>query len=441
MTEAATKVQQPLTSEADATLGQRVRAARKALGLSQSQLAGAELTKGFISQLESGLVRPSIKSLQLIASRLGRSVDYFLADATIPAAKRIGYHLYAAVAAAESERWEDAEREAQTGLALEPSGRERATFMRVQAAAALEREDTKSAFDIVAEAVELLALPADADEMAELLFVRGNAYMTLGQLDAAAESFERSRSVLEKHEVLEPRLRARALVAAATCYRRLKRTAHAATTYERALAISTRTEETVLAARSYMGLAASLYDSGELDGAIVNYERALDLFVRASDARFELSALRSLADMHLEQGDLAEASALAERAIRRAEQVGEAGWAAAAQVVLASAALIGGRADEALRLGTEAAEILDPVKDGLHRGGALRVIGASREALGDRTGADEAYRAGIEAYRSLGHQAGLSGVAAEYAKVLRARGETDAAFDMLELARGSAAKA
>src|SRR5256886_13957324 len=62
------------------TLGERVRAARHALGMSQAQLAGDELTKGFISQVEAGLVRPSLRSLQIIASRLGRRLDYFIRD-------------------------------------------------------------------------------------------------------------------------------------------------------------------------------------------------------------------------------------------------------------------------------------------------------------------------------------------------------------------------
>ena len=44
-------------------LGVRVRAARRERGFSQAQLAGEELTKGFISQVESGLVRPSVRSL------------------------------------------------------------------------------------------------------------------------------------------------------------------------------------------------------------------------------------------------------------------------------------------------------------------------------------------------------------------------------------------
>ena len=56
-------------------LGERVRSARRERGMSQAQLAGEQLTKGFISQVESGLVRPSVRSLQILATRLGKSLE------------------------------------------------------------------------------------------------------------------------------------------------------------------------------------------------------------------------------------------------------------------------------------------------------------------------------------------------------------------------------
>ncbi|MBI2324529.1 MAG: hypothetical protein HYU87_06175 [Chloroflexi bacterium] len=50
--------------------------------------------------------------------------------------------------------------------------------------------------------------------------------------------------------------------------------------------------------------------------------------------------------------------------------------------------------------------------------------------------ADRAYHASIDLYTDVADVADRSGMAAEYAKVLRARGEIDKAFEMLELARG-----
>gem|GEM_PF-5081950 len=60
------------------TLGERIRRERQRLGLTQAELAGEEMTKSFISQVEADLARPSLRTLQLLAQRLNRPVSYFL---------------------------------------------------------------------------------------------------------------------------------------------------------------------------------------------------------------------------------------------------------------------------------------------------------------------------------------------------------------------------
>lgn len=63
------------------TLGQKLRLAREEAGLSQRQLAGTEMTRNMLSQLEHDTARPSMRSLCYLAGRLGKSVSYFLEDA------------------------------------------------------------------------------------------------------------------------------------------------------------------------------------------------------------------------------------------------------------------------------------------------------------------------------------------------------------------------
>ena len=64
------------------SLGERIRARRKELGLTQSQLGGPDLTKGFISLVEKGRAKPSIETLVLLARRLQKPVGYFLEEGT-----------------------------------------------------------------------------------------------------------------------------------------------------------------------------------------------------------------------------------------------------------------------------------------------------------------------------------------------------------------------
>ena len=422
-------------SNAGQTLGERVRSARRDAGLSQAQLAGDELTKGFISQIESGLVRPSIRSLQHIASTLGRPLDYFIADEPLAATKRVTFHRLAAEAASERQDWPTAEQESIAGLAVAADASERATFLRLQASAALNQGRREEAFDRVTEGLAMLDVTKQPLDVARLLYVRGLAYGDAGQLVASTEAFETVRDIVERYEILEPRLRARVAVALGTTYRRLGRTTKAIASYEMALATASRANELKLAAQGFMGIAVSHYDAGDLDAAISSYERALALFERISDTSFELHVRQSLASIHFQQGHVAQARDLADRTIARAAEVGDEHWGAVAQVVRARVLLSEGDAVEAKRIARQAERVLATVGDPIQRAHALRVVAAASEARAETADADRAFKQAIELLSSIDDRADLSIVASEYSKVLRARGSIDEAFAMLELAQ------
>ena len=408
--------------------------------MSQAQLAGGELTKGFISQVEAGLVRPSVRSLQIMANRLGRSLDYFLGDEPLAAMKRLTFHRLAAEAAVERRDWEAVRAEVARALGERPHPREHAMLLRFLAQAEITSGDREAAFEHIARGLGMITAAAEPGEVAHLLYLRGLAYGQQSHYVAAGEALEAARDVVEKYELTDPRLRARILVALGTAYRRLRRTTKAAQTYASALSLASSVDELRLAAQGYMGIAVSLYDSGELDGAIANYQRALELFERVTDTGFELSVLHSLASVHLEHSDLPQAAELANRCAARAKAVGDERMSAVAEVVLARLALAANDAGEALRLAESAERTLAHVGDTVQRADALRVIGSASDAGGDYEASDSAYRKSIELLTAAGDSPELSAFAAEYARKLRARGKVDEAFDLLELARTGAPK-
>jgi tetratricopeptide (TPR) repeat protein len=61
------------------TLGQRIQEARLRQGLSQEEIAGGEFSAGYISAIEGGSVRPSLKALEVLAPRLGLPTEDLLA--------------------------------------------------------------------------------------------------------------------------------------------------------------------------------------------------------------------------------------------------------------------------------------------------------------------------------------------------------------------------
>ncbi len=64
-------------------LGQKLKAARLELNLSQRQLCEGIVTRNMLSQIENGAAQPSMDTLRQFAARLQKSVSYFLEDEAV----------------------------------------------------------------------------------------------------------------------------------------------------------------------------------------------------------------------------------------------------------------------------------------------------------------------------------------------------------------------
>jgi transcriptional regulator with XRE-family HTH domain len=71
-------VHQKAKGPVDPVLGRRVRALREAAGLTQSALAGSDFSKGFISLVETGRTRMSLRAIEIIAKRLNVTTSELL---------------------------------------------------------------------------------------------------------------------------------------------------------------------------------------------------------------------------------------------------------------------------------------------------------------------------------------------------------------------------
>src|SRR2546422_5990959 len=58
------------------TIGQRLRRLRHERGLSQRELSSPGISYAYISRIEGGARRPSVKALRMLARKLGVSADY-----------------------------------------------------------------------------------------------------------------------------------------------------------------------------------------------------------------------------------------------------------------------------------------------------------------------------------------------------------------------------
>ena len=64
-------------------LGEKLKQARLDAGMTQRQLCGGEITRNMLSLIENGSAKPSMKTLQYLAARLGKSISYFLEETAV----------------------------------------------------------------------------------------------------------------------------------------------------------------------------------------------------------------------------------------------------------------------------------------------------------------------------------------------------------------------
>ena len=60
------------------SLGVRIKEARKEKEITQTELAGSNISRSLLSLIENGNAKPSLTTLQYIAGRLDKPISYFL---------------------------------------------------------------------------------------------------------------------------------------------------------------------------------------------------------------------------------------------------------------------------------------------------------------------------------------------------------------------------
>lgn len=68
-------------------VGERIRQARLAAGMTQQALCGEKITRNMLSMIERGVNKPSLETLCYLAEQLGCPVDALLTDDPLDAAR------------------------------------------------------------------------------------------------------------------------------------------------------------------------------------------------------------------------------------------------------------------------------------------------------------------------------------------------------------------
>ncbi len=279
-----------LTALDPAVLGGRIKAARVAAGLTQPELAGPDASVAYVSRIESGQRRPNTELLQVLADRLGVTIDYLAHGDGWKDASRLELqldHAELSLAGGEGDNALALAREAlgSPGLQAVPGGLVRARFIEAEALSRVGDPAAVPAFQA------LLDDPTDSRIRIRSATALSSIWREAGQFERAIAVAQTQLDMLAEDALgTEEGIRLAVTLAAALFFS--GRTEEAAELCDRAITESERLDSPVARASAYWNASYFRADSGDISGALPLAKRALHLLENTERMR-DVGSLRT----------------------------------------------------------------------------------------------------------------------------------------------------
>jgi len=441
-----TSQEQVTASETPATLGQRLRQARMARGLTQSELANSRFSKQYVSQLERDRLRPTDATLRWLAERLGVDASYLATGVDGRQRERVESAVSRAEAAVEAHDYAAA-----IGLLAEVKGSPAAASADELELRALLAEswarmyigEMREALPLLARAREIVEDPVFSDvDRAEVLFRLGCCRYRLTSVSTALALFTESLELAERSGIPCDRLRSRIFGWRSRCYRRQRDWEAAREDVERALELAEALDDLRatadahflgalvaerrgqwVAARTFAEKAKALYEQiddrantgkllttlgvltfllGKPDESIPLFKQAFAVALEVGSDADAAQAVSSLAQVHLRTGQVELAEEQARHALEllgdRVDFIDEIGNA---QLVLGRSLLQQGRLDQAAALFRAAEASFDQLSSASHKAAAWTAQAELAVERGDKEAAITLYQRAVQALQDF----------------------------------------
>jgi len=364
-----------------------VRQARLKAGLSLAQVAGSDLTRQAVHLIETGKVRPSMRSLQIIARRLGVSALTF--QVPVDAGAEVPHRR-----AAELERLCERQRfdevvELAGQLLTEDASAYLAAFAHMylgRSLAHLGRGDealphlrrARRLFD--AEDDPWSAAEAREWEAAALYVKQDSRAVAVGE-----DALDRYRALEQRR----PEVEARMVEHLATFLMQRSDFVRAEQCYQQALQLAGPVLDLSRLGRIYHGLGHCYYSLGESRRAIELVSRALALYavendLRPAPARIDLPRVENdLGMMLMRDGQLGRAEELFWSALRRLEEAGAERLRSYVLLSLAELRQIQGEVEDAIELADQGLLLAERLGEQRAEAAALRRLTELHELQGE----------------------------------------------------------
>ncbi|HET9499190.1 MAG TPA: helix-turn-helix domain-containing protein [Marmoricola sp.] len=273
-------------------LGHRLRSVRIARGWTQSQVAGPGVSVAYVSRLESGQRRPTVRVLTELARRLDVPIGQLLGAVAPQEADEIRLTLDYAELALESGEPEDAATRALEALERLRSSdvdglAERARFLHARALEAQGRMD-----DAIVELETLIARAAGGLVRIKAGIALSRAYRESGDLGRAIDTGERMLAQLTDSGLDSSDEAVQLAVTVAAAYFERGDSGHAVRICRAAIAKAEALGSPTARASAYWNASAMQARRGEIQDAVPLAQRALALLSEGQDAR-NLARLRT----------------------------------------------------------------------------------------------------------------------------------------------------
>ncbi len=284
-------------------------------GLTQKQLAGDEFTKAFISQIETGFTRMSLRAAHVFSARLGVSVTDLLDAEHSDRQQQAGLLQAEAELAAGSP-------EVALKLTLErkATGPDRARLLRLRGRALLKLDRAREALAPLNEAMTHFRAAGQLDLVGRVLYEIALAHARLDESEEAILSALECERAIKAGEVIDATLELQVRTLLASAYVRRGDFASADLQIGRALKLAEDVTSREARAALYSSLAKSEQERGDFEKATRLWRRSLDELESLGWEQPVAEAWNSLALVYRDRAMPREARAALSRAAAIAEE-------------------------------------------------------------------------------------------------------------------------
>jgi transcriptional regulator with XRE-family HTH domain len=422
-------------------IGARLKRLREARNLSQRQIAEPGISAAYISRIEAGQRQPSVSAVRLLARRLDVSPDYLETGRSIGPAQEAELRLAdAELALRLSDEPNEAEPVFREVLASAESLPDDALIARARLGLGLlafRRGEHDRAIAELEQARDTGKLSPDTHP--DLYATLGRAYVSSGRAYKSVQLFQSALDYVAAYAPENAPARIRFATYLSYALSDMGELAAAQEVLADGLAQAEDLVDPYSRVRLHWAQARLAAATPEPLAGLVHLRRAISLLETIDDKRHLGRAHLLSAEILLLNDDADSARPhleLAEELLGGHPDAEDRYW------LLAEKARFAARSDDSERAVALARNAIDVIgeTDAAERGTAYGALGEGLFGLGEVDGGDEAFREAVELLSGerLWHEA--AGACRTWARLLRAAGREDAAFDVLEQGTSFAAR-